>query len=170
MISSKDDADTDIEASEMKDEKKLTNYRVHANYRVLYSDDEDEKESSVYVRIKTRRTENYEKFKKTAIKASVKSVKQAKLMMNKIDVMNLNDKTFKVDFKHQHVKLAEVIKNSTSISSILKKILNTTVEKLFVEDLLRMFSRLHKSFFFFLSEETKLNDMIKVIEAHVQSH
>jgi hypothetical protein len=170
MISSKNDADIDIEASEMKDEKKSANYRVHANYRILYSDDEDEKESSVYARMKTRHAENYEKSKKAAMKTSVKSVKRAKLMMNKTDVMNLNDEAFKIDFKRQHVKLAEVIKNLTSITSILKKILNITIEKLSVEDLLRMFSRLHKFFFFFLSEETKLNDTIKVIETRVQSH
>jgi hypothetical protein len=170
MISSKNDADIDIEASEMKGEKKSTNYRVHANYRVLYSDDEDEKESSAYARIKTRRAGNYEKSKEAEMKASVKSVKRAKSIMNKTDVMKLDDKVFKIDFKCQHVKLAEIIKNSTSINSILKKILNIKIEKLSVEDLLRMFSRLHKFFFFSLSEETKLNDTIRVIETHVQSH
>jgi hypothetical protein len=53
MISSKNDADIDIEASEMKDEKKLINYCVHANYRILYFNDENKKELFVYVRIKT---------------------------------------------------------------------------------------------------------------------
>jgi hypothetical protein len=53
MISLKNDADIDIKANEMKDKKKSANYHVHANYQILYFNDEDEKESSTYVRIKT---------------------------------------------------------------------------------------------------------------------